>query len=147
MVKQLLTAPVALALALPSPQATAACGSTTATSRPEEVVQAQVVAYNAHDADAFADCYADDARLVGLTGKRPPIEGKAAIRRAYASLFAGEPKGFGVDILKRTVSGAIVVDLERTHGLPAGKQLPDSFAVYEVRDGRIANVWFPPASR
>ena len=147
MAKPLLAISAALALTLLSAQAAAACGSTTAMSRPDEVVQAQVIAYNAHDADAFADCYADDARLVGLSGKRPPIEGKAAIRHAYASLFAGEPKGFGVDILKRTVSGAIVVDLERTHGLPAGKQLPDSFAVYEVRDGRIANVWFPPASR
>jgi putative hydrolase of HD superfamily len=135
----------ALVLALLSAPAAAACGSTTASSRPEEIVQAQVDAYNAHDARAFADCYADDARLAGLSGKSPPVEGKAAIRQAYTALFAREPKTFGVEVLKRSVSGAIVVDLERTHGLPPGKQLPDSFAVYEVRDDRIANVWFPPA--
>jgi putative hydrolase of HD superfamily len=140
-----LPAAAVLVLAMFTARAMAACGSTTAASRPEEIVQAQVVAYNAHDAEAFADCYADDARLVGLSSKRPPIQGKAAIRQAYASLFARQPKAFGVEVLDRTVSGAIVVDLEHVHGLPPGKQLPDSFAVYEVRDGRIANVWFPPA--
>ncbi|SFP12821.1 hypothetical protein SAMN02927913_0749 [Frateuria terrea] len=62
----------------------------------------------------FAACYANDARPVGLSGKRPPIEGRAAIRRAYASLAAKEPRAFGVEILRRTVSGPIVVDLERT---------------------------------
>jgi putative hydrolase of HD superfamily len=147
MTKPLTSIASALVLALLSTPAVAACGSTTAASRPEEVVQAQVDAYNAHDARAFADCYADDARLAGLSGKSPPVEGKTAIRQAYASLFARKPKTFAVEILERTVSGAIVVDLERTHGLPAEKRLPDSFAVYEVRDGRIANVWFPPASR
>jgi len=119
----------ALLLALLSAQAMASCGSTTGASRPEEVVQAQVTAYNAHDVEAFVACYADDARLMGLSGKRPPVEGKAAIRQAYASLMAKEPKAFRVEILKRTVSGSIAVDLERTHGLRAGEHLPDSFAV------------------
>lgn len=144
MTKPLPAIALGLALALPSVQAVAACGSTTASSRPEEVVQAQVVAYNAHDAAAFAACYTDDARLVGLSGKRPPVTGKAAIKQAYAALLAKEPEAFGVDILKRTVSGSIVVDLERVHGMAAGKQLPDSFAVYEVHGGKITNVWFPP---
>lgn len=139
-----LSLPAALALVLLPGLAHAACGSTTRDSRPAEVVQAQVAAYNAHDAEAFAACYADDARLMVLSGKRPPIEGKAAIEKAYASLIAAQPRAFGVEILKRTVSGPIVVDLERVHGMAAGKQRPDSFAVYEVRDGRIANVWFPP---
>lgn len=75
----------------------------------------------------FAACYANDARPVGLSGKRPPIEGRAAIRRAYASLAAKEPRAFGVEILRRTVSGSIVVDLERTlvtRGVAPGSPAP-----------------------
>lgn len=138
--------PATLALLLLPGLAHAACGSTTRASSPAEVVQAQVLAYNAHDAAAFAACYADDARLTGLSGKRPPIEGKAAIEKAYASLIATQPTAFRVEILERTVSGPIVVDLERVHGMAAGKQRPDSFAIYEVREGRIANMWFPPSN-
>ncbi|MGN2245707.1 nuclear transport factor 2 family protein [Frateuria sp. GZRR35] len=134
----------ALAFGLLPIHAWAACGTTDPTSTATQVVQAQVDAYNAHDTKALAACYAADARLVGLSGTRPPVEGRAAIANAYASLFASQPKAFGVEILKRTASGAIVVDLERVHGMAGDKPWPDAFAVYEVRDGLIVNAWFPP---
>jgi putative hydrolase of HD superfamily len=133
-----------LTFALLPIHAWAACGGTDRTSSAAQVVQAQVDAYNAHDADAFAACYAADARLVGLSGQRPPVEGRTAIARAYSALFASQPGSFRVEILQRTASGPIVVDLERVHGMAEGKPLPDAFAVYEVRDGLIANAWFPP---
>jgi hypothetical protein len=38
-----------------------------------------------------------------------------------------------------------MVGLEHLHGSAGGKQLPRSFAIYEVRDGRIAQAWFSPA--
>ncbi|MCX7513513.1 SgcJ/EcaC family oxidoreductase [Frateuria sp. STR12] len=145
MTQPLLAIPMALALTLLPAHAMAACGSTTPASSPSEIVQAQVDAYNAHDVEAFAACYADDASMTGLSGKRPPVKGKAAIKQAYAGLIARQTQAFHVEILDRTASGPIVVDLERLHGLPPGRQLPDSFAIYEVRDGKIAAVWFPPA--
>ena len=111
---------------------------------PEAVVQAQVEAYNSHDVDGFADCYAENAAIRDLSGKRPELDGREKIRDHYQFLKQG-PVGYGVDIVKRVVNGAIVVDLERPHGLPPGTPpRPDSIAVYEVRDGKIVNVWFPP---
>lgn len=66
-----------------------------------------------------------------------------ALKKMYAWL-AKAPPGFRVEIIERIVNGLIVVDLERTHGLPDGKANPDFLAIYEVRDGKIINVWFPP---
>jgi hypothetical protein len=111
---------VAALLALPSLPAMAACGNTSAASSPAEVVQAQVDAYNAHDVEAFATCYADDASVVDLAGKRPEVRGQAALKDAFA--FLGRmPRDFGVDIVKRVSNGPVVVDLEHLHGLPPGQ--------------------------
>ncbi|KRE92475.1 hypothetical protein ASG87_00735 [Frateuria sp. Soil773] len=123
----------------------AACGTTDASSRPDQVVQAQVAAYNAHDIEAFAACYADDVSIVDLSGKRPEVKGQAALRKAFAFLDKA-PRDFGVDIVKRVVNGPVVIDLEHPHGLPPGKHAPDSLAVYEVRNGKIARLWFPPST-
>jgi hypothetical protein len=110
---------------------------------PVEVVQAQVDAYNAHDIATFASCYADNVTVISLSGKHPAISGIAALKQAYAFL-ATVPKEFHVTIVQRMVNGPIVVDKERAIGLPADKGQPESIAVYEVRDGKIQNVWFPP---
>lgn len=118
----------------------AACGTS---SDPEHVVQAQLDAYNAHDIDAFAACYADDAIIYNLAANKAPRKGIPALREDYAFL-AKVPKEFHAEIVKRIVSGPIVVDHEHPVGLPADKRAIDAIAVYEVRDGKILNVWFPP---
>ncbi|GLQ48486.1 hypothetical protein GCM10007862_35370 [Dyella lipolytica] len=123
------------------PLSAAACGNKSAD--PIQIVQAQVDAYNAHDIDAFAACYADNVTISDLSGKRPTITGMSALKKAYAFL-AREPKDFRVAIIQRAASGPTVVDHERVIGLPADKGQPEAIAVYEVRDGKIQNVWFPP---
>lgn len=120
-----------------------ACGNKSAD--PIQVVQAQVDAYNTHDIDAFASCYADNITISDLSGKRPAIVGISALKKAYAFL-AREPKEFHVEIVQRTANGPTVVDHERVIGLSADKGQPEAIAVYEVRDGKIQNVWFPPKS-
>jgi hypothetical protein len=117
------------------------CGQS---SDPVQVVQAQDNAYNAHDINAFAACYADDVTINDLSGKQPVVHGVAALKTTYAFL-ARVPKDFRVEIVQRSSSGPIVVDHERVMGLPADKGQPEAFAVYEVRNGKIQNVWFPPA--
>lgn len=117
------------------------CGDT---ARPIDVVQAQVDAYNAHDLDQFLACYADDAALYDLSGKQPVVHGRSAMREIY-SFLERVPDGFQVDIIDRLVSDAIIVDTERFVGLPEGVQWPNAVVVYEVRNGKIQNVWFPPA--
>lgn len=125
------------------PLSAAACANKS--KDPAAVVQAQVDAYNAHDVAAFASCYADDVTVTDLGGKRPPIKGIAALKRTYAFL-ATVPKAYRVAIVQRVVNGSIVVDQERAMGLPLDKGQPEAIAIYEVRDGKIQDVWFPPRS-
>lgn len=121
---------------------TMACGPS---NDPAQVVQAQVEAYNTHDIDAIAACYAESVTLTDLSNKRPVVKGIPALKSTYAFL-AKMPKEFHVEIVQRVVNGPIVVDKERVVGLPAGKAQFEAMAVYEVRDGKIVNAWFPPKS-
>jgi hypothetical protein len=134
---------LACVLLMLAPLSALACDNKSADSI--QVVQAQVDAYNAHDIDAFASCYADNVTISDLSGKRPVIAGIPALKKAFAFL-AKAPKTFHVVIVQRTATGPTVVDHERVMGLPAGKGQPEAIAVYEVRDGKIQNVWFPPSN-
>ena len=117
------------------------CGNST---DPEAVVQTQVDAYNAHDLERFVQCYADDVTIHDLSGKNPPVKGLAELRKDYAWLTKA-PREFRVQIVKRVIVGRIVVDVERVLGLPEEKGTPEALAIFEVRDGKIRNVWFPPS--
>ena len=117
------------------------CGESTA---PEAVVQTQVDAYNAHDIERFLQCYADDITIHDLSGKDPPVKGIAELRKDYEWLSKA-PREFRVQIIKRVTVGRIVVDVERVLGLPKDKGTPEVVAIFEVRDGKIRNVWFPPS--
>lgn len=129
-------------LAMWAPLSAMACGKS---ADPAQVVQAQDDAYNAHDVDAFAACYADNVTITDLSGKEPVVKGIPTLKKTYAFLDR-VPKAFRVEIVQRIVVGPTVVDHERVIGLPADKGQPEAIAVYEVRDGKILNVWFPPSS-
>jgi hypothetical protein len=123
-----------------APAAAASCGDS---SDPEKVVQAQLEAYNAHDLDAFVACYAEGVAIHNLGNGKPPRKGLRALREDY--LFLKEvPKAYRAERADRIVSGPIVVDHELIRGLPPERGVPEAIAVYEVRDGKILNVWFPP---
>jgi putative hydrolase of HD superfamily len=112
--KPLPAAIASVALTLLPVQSRATCGTNGAARSPAQVVQAQVDAYNAHDVEALAACYANDAGLLYLSGEHPSIRGADAIRSAFGFL-ARQPKDFHVDILERIVNGPVVIDQERLH--------------------------------
>jgi hypothetical protein len=121
----------------------ASCRAFNNSTSPARVVDEQFAAFNAHDLNAFSSCYADDVSMIDLSGRRPPIEGIAALRRTFAYLPTSK-LGVGVRIVRRIATGNLIVDQEHPTGLAADKVLPDLIAVYEVQGGRIRRVWFPP---
>ncbi len=123
-----------------APAAAASCGNS---ADPEKVVQAQLEAYNAHDLDTFVACYADEVTIHSLSSGKPPRKGLRALREDYIFL-KDVPKDYRAERANRIVSGPIVVDHERIRGLPPERGVPEAIAVYEVRDGKILNVWFAP---
>ncbi len=109
------------------------------TMTPSDVVQRQLNAYNAHDLDAFVDCFSDDVRLFRMPAETPGTIGKQALRAFYAKHRFSIP-ALRAELLSRIAAGDKVVDHERIHGL--GEAPVEMLAVYRVSDGVIADVWF-----
>lgn len=108
--------------------------------RPEDVVQQQLDAYNAHDLEALMATYADEARLYEhpatlLASGAAQLRERFALRLQEANLHA--------QLLSRMVMGRFVVDHERvTRTFPEGAGTIELMATYEVLDGKIINAWF-----
>ena len=113
-----------------------------APSDPAAVAERQLDAYNRQDVEAFAACFAEDVRVVRLPVGEILAEKREGIRTLYGDLFRREP-GRRAELLQRMACGRFVVDHERVTVEPGA---PPRFAVaiYEVADGLIRRVWFPP---
>ena len=115
-----------------------------ATARPSvvDVVQKEVAAYNAQDADAFAATYAEDATVV--RGGKVVLQGRKAIRDSYAAMFAKYPN-CRARIAERKVEGNAVVDHEIITG--RGPERPDpwdaGWVKNVVENGLIQRVELP----
>ncbi len=111
-----------------------------ASSASEAVVQRQLDAYNAHDVEALAATYAEDAEQFEHPCT-PLASGLASLRKRWATRFK-DPL-LHAELLKRTVVGQIVIDHESVRStFPEGPGKTELVAIYEVRDGKIAKAWF-----
>lgn len=105
---------------------------------PITVVQRQVEAYNAHDANAFASTYAPDAQVFNHPSELAE-SGRDEIRANYAAFFAQAPN-VRAEILEAMTMGKYVVARERITGLPDSRTV-DGVVIYLVEGGLIARVW------
>ena len=111
-----------------------------ASSDSESVVQRQLDAYNAHDVEALAATYAENAEQF----EHPSTllaRGLPSLRQRWTNRFK-DPLLYA-ELLKRTVMGRIVIDHESVRStFPEGPGKTELIAIYEVHDGRIAKAWF-----
>lgn len=112
---------------------------------PQPVIQAQLDAYNHHDAGAFAATYTTDAEIVELATGAILAKGTAAIHTFYAARFQANPN-LHAEVLHRVLQVPFVIDQERITGVlsaPGGPERPPLTAVviYELKDGSIARAW------
>ena len=112
-------------------------------SAAESLVQRQLEAYQAWNADAFAQTYAEDVTLhaLGLGEDKPFMSGRSELRADYAGFF--EKVKPTIDVVARIVSGPFVVDHERGD---FGSEKVEAAAIYLVEDGLIRRVWFADAA-
>lgn len=109
-------------------------------------VQAQLDAYNAHDVEAFAACYAADVKIFDATGALV-MDGLDALRTRYGALFAASPQ-LHAEVTQRTRIGTAaawyVVDTERVSGRqePGAPARFDVLVLYAGRGPRIHEVRF-----
>ena len=69
-----------------------------------QVLNRETEAWNAHDADGVAACYAEDAKLYDV-GLPEPLQGRAAIRDSVAGYLAAFSDFHAVNLGEPIVSG------------------------------------------
>lgn len=104
---------------------------------PEELADQQLLAYNAHNLEAFLIPYAEDVEIYDLGDGIPKVKGKEAMRKQYN--FLSTVKILHCKLVNRMVQDNYVIDHEEITGRQ-GKFY--GIAVYEVMNGKIAKVWF-----
>ncbi len=106
---------------------------------PQDIVNDQIAAYEAGDAERFAACFSADAVCRNLPSGQIIASGRAEIARVWGAVFARGARRATIEA--RIIQGPFVVDQERVR--QAGRdEVIAAVAIYEVRDGEIGNVWF-----
>ena len=114
------------------------------TPTPEAVANTQLEAYNAHDANAMAAVFAEDAQLFQHPSTLM-MQGRAQVAERYQALFdTARPYA---KLINRIVCGDMVIDHEFvTAQSPAGPSKADAVAIYQIKNGLITSAWFQIAN-
>ena len=104
---------------------------------PEAIVQRQLNAYNARNIDAFLDTYADSIRIYDFPHE-PLMQGKEELKEQYTKLFSEAPNLYA-EVKERIIMDNKIIDQEHVR---AGEDYIDAVAIYEIEDGKIAQVTF-----
>jgi imidazolonepropionase-like amidohydrolase len=106
---------------------------------PVELADQQLVAYNAHNLEAFLAPYADDVEIYELSTNKIIARGKEQMRKQYS--FLNTVKSLYCNLLNRMVEDNVVIDHEEIW--TDGNQRFYGIAIYETKNGKIQKVWFP----
>lgn len=106
---------------------------------PRDIVNRQLVVYNAHDIDGYCALFAADATISDLVTGQMICHGIDEIRTIYAKRFADNPKLHCV-VHQRMEGADFAIDKETVSGLPTGPL--HIMAIYEVREGLIRSLRF-----
>lgn len=104
-----------------------------------KLAQAQLIAYNNKDIEAFLVPYSDSVEIYQYPNKLIG-KGKENMRKEYAQMFASTPDLF-CTVVKRMVLGNTVIDEE---SVVFNKQAPPfkAIAIYTVENNKIKRVTF-----
>jgi hypothetical protein len=112
----------------------------------EQLAQAQLVAYNARNVDAFCACYSEDVIIRSMPTGDVVVQGMTSFRLRYVERF--KSAALNCVLLSRMVQGEFVIDHEEIFGLdPNAPQTPHyAIAIYRCgqtpQGPRILEAWF-----
>lgn len=109
-------------------------------THPEDCVQQQLEAYNAHDIDAFMQWWAEDSCYYGFPDQLL-AKGTAEIRERHLVRFR-EPNLHGRLLTRLSVDNLVIDQEVVTRTFPEGPGEVDVIAIYEIERGKISNAWF-----
>ncbi len=105
---------------------------------PAELADQQLLAYNAHNLEAFLAAYAEDVEVYDWKTNKLRMKGKDEMRKGYN--FLNNPGKLYCNLLNRIVQGNLVIDHEE---VLTDRGTFYAIAMYEIKNGKIAKVWFP----
>lgn len=108
-------------------------------SDPEQVVQANLEAYNQGDIEGFMSYFSEDILVRNFDTGVTTAEGLQAVREIYTRLFEASPD-LHSRILKRTVFDNKVIDHEYITGRNGSQDPLELVLIYEVRSGKIFRI-------
>lgn len=105
-----------------------------------QLAQKQLDAYNNKNIDEFLSAYSDDVEVYEFPSNQLMYAGIDLMRERYDALFKNNPYQHA-HILARIVKGNFVIDHEHVTGRANGVEVM-AVAIYEVKNDKIAKVWF-----
>jgi len=106
--------------------------------QPEQVVAANLAAYNARDLEGFMACCAASIEVWDQQTGTCLLRGAEQVRAFYGELFARSPC-LHSSIVRRACVGSVVIDYEIVTGRYGGDL--EILISYQVFEGRIACMW------
>lgn len=103
------------------------------------LAQRQLDAYNTHDLEAFAACFAADVEAFALPSMELLFSGREALRERYGPYFENKRPAATLTSPRIALS-SFAIDAEHVV-LADGKEL-EAVALYHVEDGLIRRLWF-----
>jgi hypothetical protein len=108
---------------------------------PAETVDASITAFNAHDANAFAQFFSEDVQVFDPP-ERLKLRTRAELLATYANTFVRTPL-IKTTVIQRIVVGHRVVDHERVQRTPDSMPF-DVIVVNEIQNGYIEKLYLLP---
>ena len=105
---------------------------------PEELVQGQLEAYNAHDIDSFCRFFAQDIRVFDAHTQELMLAGMEDFRARYTETLSNP--ALHCTLQNRMVQGNIVIDQELVEGF--GEEYKHAIAIYHIHNDIISEVHF-----
>jgi hypothetical protein len=105
----------------------------------DDAVEGQLRAYNEHDADKFAECYAENV-VIEDASRHVLMDGREQVRERYRSFFQKAPS-VHAEVVTRIRLRSYVIDEERATNSPSGDV--HAVVIYRIGpDGLIDHVLF-----
>jgi diamine N-acetyltransferase len=104
----------------------------------EQVVAANLAAYNARDLEGFMACFTPGIEVWDQQSDALILQGEEQVRGMYATLFANSPC-LHSQVLHRSIVGPVVIDHEIVTGREGGDL--EILITYRVVAGKIARLW------
>lgn len=105
----------------------------------EEIVQANLDAYNKGDINTFMSYFSEDIVMHNFDDGKITAQGVDAMRAIYEPYFEASPDLHST-ILNRTVFGNTIIDHESITGRYGNNDILELVLIYEVKDKKIYKI-------